>query len=71
MIYLYLYLSLFGNNKHDKINSEVKVDARHKKQTVYFFLFFFRIENPAKVFISFQSCAAIQQEWSQVESGYY
>ena len=59
-----IYLSLFGNNKHDKINSEVKVDARHKKQTVYFFLFFFRIENLAKVFISFQSCAAIQQEWN-------
>ena len=28
-----IYLSLFGNNKHDKINSEVKVDALHKKQT--------------------------------------
>ena len=71
MIYLYLSLSLFGNNKHDKINSEVKVDARHRKQTIYFFLFSFQIDNPAKVFIRFQSCAAIQQEWSQVESGYY
>ena len=69
MSYLYFSLSLW----------KLEFDARHEKQTIiFFFLFFFlinflffQIENPTKAFIHLKSCAAIQQEWPQAESGYY
>ena len=41
MIYLYFYPSLW-KNEHSKISSELKISARHEKQTMnFFFLFFF------------------------------
>ena len=73
MIYLYFSPSLW-KKEHSKISSELKISARHEKQTIiFFFIFFliFYIEKPAKAFFQLNSCAAIQQEWPQADSGYY
>ena len=57
LFYLLFIISFSLEKGNVKINSNLQFDARLEKQT--------------KAFIHLKSCAAIQQEWPQAESGYY
>ena len=84
MIYLYFYPSLW-KNEHSKISSELKISARHEKQTMnFFFLFFFIFLNrePSKSFFSVEVLCSntarmasggqwilLDNDWEQRSSG--
>ena len=83
MIYLYFSPSLW-KNEHSKISSELKVSARHEKQTIIFFSFFFIFSNrePSKSFFSVEVLCSntarmasggqwilLDNDWEQRSSG--
>ena len=72
IIYLYFSLSVWKLNVFRSIaNSSSTLTKNQRCIFFFFFFFFFPNRKPSKSFIRFQSCAAIQQEWPQAESGYY